>query len=560
MAQPQALIVAINAKYVHTSLAARSLRSAAPAGAVELLELTINDVFESMRSKVYLHRRPIVGFCCYIWNMGLVLRLAQALKKMDPGVQILLGGPEVSYDSRQLLEKHPYIDGVIRSEGEGPIRALLGCGGDYGAVPSMTYRDGDGCIRENPLAAPIPLDELPFVYENELENLPAAPQILYYESSRGCPFRCGFCLSGGTGVRFLNEKRTIEELTALAKAGAHQVKLVDRTFNANPGRAARIWRALGQLDVKTNFHFEISAQLLDQEGIEALLAAPAGRFQLEVGVQTTNEETLKAVTRPDKFSRIAEVTRALRGSVHLHLDLIAGLPKEDFVSFGRSFDDVFALRPQMLQLGFLKLLKGSVLRQQAESFGCAYADDPPYEVLGTDVLSPDDLIRLKKVEQAVDRYYHSPELRNSLEYLLKKEESAFGWFLRLGEKLPEKPPLRVGERIRELWIDAREQGKASEELRALLLYDYLKGEKRGNLPECLEIQVSRQDDQKIRLFYRDEAPGLLGLPAGGGAWRHCHVQVFELDIFALLRGESPQRRRCPVFFDYLKGGSREISL
>ena len=558
----EALLVALNAKFVHTALAVRSLASYLRSRHREpaILELTINDHFESLRQAVYENRAPVVAFSCYLWNIELMRKLAEALRCMAPETFILFGGPEVSFDAPALLHACPYLDGVITGEGEKPLLQLLECGGDYASVENLVWRDGANIV-QNPVGSPLPLADIPFVYD--LDNLPSAPRILYYESSRGCPFRCGFCLSGGTHLRFLPEERAISELTALAKAGAHQVKLVDRTFNADRGRANRIWRALSALDTRTNFHFEIAASLLDGEALEILCAAPKGRFQLEIGVQTTNPETLQAITRPDSFEEIAYATRRLReaDNMHLHLDLIAGLPHEDLASFGKSFDDVFALRPHILQLGFLKFLKGSRLRAQAGSFGGRFGDYPPYEVLSTDCLSPDDLHALKACEEAVERMDHSGFVRHALAFLLEREPSPFAFFMELGVFLRGRNrasgPMAV---LENLWAFAQETGRAAEGLRELLLYDWLLPEKRGMLPACLECEPCEKDALFARNFLRDEAAALIGYTGRSQAWRICHLHIFPLDMPALLRGEEPIRRRCAMLFDYVCHTVREVPL
>lgn len=554
-----ALLVALNAKYVHTSLSIRSLASyCGDLFEIDTLELTINDRFERMRSAIFHRRAPLVGFSCYIWNIELTLKLAQALKKMDPSVTIFLGGPEVSFDAEELLLKYDTIDLIIQGEGEVPLLRLLETN-RYEDVPSLVWRDHNG-IRVNPPAVPLPLEAIPFAYH---KPFPSAPQIIYYESSRGCPFACGFCLSGGTGVRFLSEERAIAELTAFANANVHQVKLVDRTFNADPKRALRIWRALSMLQTQTNFHFEIAAQLLDEESVAVLQRAPKGRFQLEIGVQTTNPDTLKAIHRPEKFEEISHAVKTLKetGNIHLHLDLIAGLPEESFAQFARSFDNVFALRPHMLQLGFLKLLKGSLLRANASSFEAVYADYPPYEILSTASITAADLLSLKQCEAAVDRFYHAGHTRVSLDYLLRSESSPFSFFMRLGLYIEHRECANPLNAVETLWAFAAQEGSADDGLKALLLYDWLVPQKRGMLPAGFDAEVSPADSEKIRSFYRLRASAELGLQLQDTqAWRHCTVHVYPVDLFALIKNGTRISRRCVVLFDYTNGNCREIEL
>lgn len=556
---PDTLLVALNAKYIHTALGARSIAAyCAEEFWIDTLELTINDTFDSLREQIFLHRAPIVGFSCYIWNIDRMLKLAESLHHMDPSVAIVLGGPEVSYNAPELLENHPFVDAIITGEGEVSWQCLLRSK-NLSAVPGTCFRDSSsGKIVQNPAALPIPGDELPFGYD--WENLPAAPQILYYESSRGCPFRCAFCLSRDAVLRYRNAQETIDHLCALGRANVHQVKLVDRTFNADPVRAATIWGALIHLDTRTNYHFEIAAHLLDDATLNLLEGAPPGRFQFEIGVQSTNKATLYAIDRPDRFADITHVVQALSqsGNIHLHLDLIAGLPHEGLPEFERSFNDVLALGSQKLQLGFLKLLRGSRLREIASSFGCAYADFAPYEVLRTDSLTSADLLALKHTESALELYQNALHCPTALHYLLAKETSAFAFFMQLGsfvtpiEKSLQKPLAR----LQALWRFCEHTHRTDDVLRELLRFDYHCKEKQPQ-PLFDEELDSAADAVRIRAFYRNHATALIG--SQRQPWRVSSVKRFSLDTPAYQANGRIRWQTTYVLFDYENNRRTDIT-
>ncbi len=426
-------LVAINAQYGHTNLAVRLLdaatRTARPDLDHRVLELHINQPFD-LQLRTLLETEPdAVCFSTYIWNRPQVLRLARAVRAALPAVRIALGGPEVSFDMEALLTEQPCIDAVLSGEGEVSYPALLGRWADASdtPVPGACLRDEWGCLLTWPQEAPLS----PRIWQQPYDaDWQADPHRLWYvETSRGCPFRCRFCLSAGDAVRALSAAQAIEILTRMARAGAPIVKLVDRTFNFDSARAREIWAALAALDTNCTFHFEVEAHLLDETSLALLATVPKGRFQFEIGVQSTCPEVLRAVGRGDHFPAVAQTVRRLRAAdnMELHLDLIAGLPRETWESFAQSFDDVYALAPHMLQLGFLKLLPGSVLRRDAEALGLVYAPDPPYQVLHTRTLTFAQLSRLHDVEQVLNWYSNSGRYPEALAVLLG-ERSPFAVF------------------------------------------------------------------------------------------------------------------------------------
>jgi len=416
------LLAALNAKYIHTSLPLLSLKKYAAFKGIQVdtAEYTINNDPKAILADIFEKKPAAVGFSCYIWNIGIIIDIAENLKKVLPEVFIFLGGPEVSFDSRKMLENFSFIDAVIRGEGEKSF-ALLASFLNYGTpalceIRGLSYKES-GKILENPMGEPLSPDELPFVYDS-LDSF--KNRILYYESQRGCPYNCRFCLSSlEGGVRFLSDERTIRDIDFFLKDNVRQVKFVDRTFNCNKRHSHLIWKHCIENDNGyTNFHMEIEAHALGFDEIEYLKNARRGLFQFEIGVQSTNPQTLAAVSRSADFESLAAKVRKIQEAknIHVHLDLIAGLPYEDYVSFAKSFNDVFSLRPQQLQLGFLKLLKGSGLRHDADRYGIVYDKKAPYEVLFTKYLSYSDMLKLKAIEDIVETYYNSGKAVNTVFY------------------------------------------------------------------------------------------------------------------------------------------------
>lgn len=544
-------LVGVNAKYVHTSLGIRSLAAylerEKPTVCVKQLEVTINDKFEAMIEKIFKNRSPIVGFSCYLWNISAVLRLAQALKAMDPTVTILFGGPEVSYDAEAWLARYAFIDAILYGEGERSLVAYWEQWQgekDWAAVSGLCWRK-EKMIQTNEPSDWLAGDDIPMGYS--MEALPIAPQIIYYESSRGCPYRCAFCLSAGESLRFRSAEQTLTDMKVFAEAGATQVKFVDRTFNADRERANYIWREMATWETTCNFHFEIAARTLDEESIMILQNMPKGRVQLEIGIQTTHEKTKQAIDRVESFEKIATVVRQLQenNNMHIHLDLIAGLPHEGWTEFERSFCDVYSLQPDMLQLGFLKLLRGSKLRAIAPTFGCHYSEFPPYEVVRTDCLSPQELFALKECEHAVDMYYHATMCRRAVDYLVKKARNAFVFFVDLGRWIKEKPIHKHLDRLHALWAFAEHNHWDDDILKELLVFDYLRMEKRATIPFG---GITQKESDFFRAFYREKEKDIwnnqVRMP-----WRWSQLYYFDYDI-CHQKGEMPQKKRNLVLFDY----------
>lgn len=433
------LLATLNAKYIHSSLALRYLKSyiACEFPQVLLREFTINESPPAIAGEIYRAGAKVAAFSCYIWNIRETLEVVATLKRVSPETIIVLGGPEVSFDATALLDTNECIDFIVTGEGEKTflelLRALQAKKEDFSSIHGLCYRDKQGTVRENPPRPPIAmLDDIPSPY-GDIEadrGLDLDNRYVYYECSRGCPFSCQFCLSSTTtGVRFFSLERIEDDLDKLIRAGARQIKFVDRTFNARRSFALAIWRFLlekveerKRLGLpQPRFYFEIGADLLDgdEETMEFLKKVPPGVFQFEIGVQTADDRVNAIIGRQQKFARLSRVVRRLAesGNIKLHLDLIAGLPTEGYAAFRESFNAVTGLGADELQLGFLKLLKGTELRRRAPEFGYVWVDIPPYQVLASDAVTYDDLLRLERIEDLVTRYYNAHLADEALSYL-----------------------------------------------------------------------------------------------------------------------------------------------
>jgi len=418
------LLTTLNSKFIHTNLAIRYLKKyVEDIEKIDIIEFTINQTTEEIARKIFILSPDMVGFSTYIWNLEQTLDVCKRLKIVNPNMKILLGGPEVSFDSKKLMEENAFIDYIICEEGEETFKELL-LGFNLYNIDGLVFRDDEKVI-ENKKRKPIEnLDSIPSPYIGSDEDF--SGKIVYYEASRGCPFTCDFCLSSGKRVRFFSVERVLKDIDYLVKKDVKQIKFVDRTFNANKKFAKNIIDHIIQLNPNDiNFHFELTARLLDFEQIEYLKNVKEGLFQFEIGVQSTNEKTLKEISRNEDYEKVKIVSLMIKegGNIHQHLDLIIGLPYEDYMTFSKSFDDLYHIHPDKLQLGFLKLLKGSKLRLNQELHGYVYLDKPPYEILYNNYISYSDIVKLKFIEEVVEKYYNEGYFINSIEYLIKVEFS-----------------------------------------------------------------------------------------------------------------------------------------
>lgn len=553
------LLVGINAKFIHSCLAVRSLGQFAKEQYgidCEVSEYTINQPEDLILTEIYRKQPELLGFSCYIWNVEMIKRLAVNLKKVLPQTLILLGGPEVSFDGEKILSETP-VDFVLYGEGEEAFSQLclaLEKRLPLCRVPSLIYKEDDQ-IKKNPPAKPLDLGKLPFVYDDleVYEN-----RILYYEAQRGCPFNCQYCLSSvDKGVRFQPLDKVKKELSFFLEHRVRQVKFVDRTFNANRAFAMEIWRYLYENDNGvTNFHFEIAADLFTDEMVDFLKQVRPGLFQFEIGVQSTNENTLEAIDRKGSFAHICQVVRKLQegNNIHLHLDLIAGLPHEDFESFRNSFNDVYRLHPDQFQLGFLKLLKGSGLRYRQKEYGIVCRDTAPYEVLFTRDLPFEDMLRLKGIEELVEIYYNSNRFQKSLSYLVGLAAAPFDFFEKFRcfyEKnehhLRSHSKVEQYDVLYEFGIGL--SGCDGEKLRWLMKFDLYSHEKAKKLPSWLQEDLTLPRREEVYAFYRKalEEERLLREYEGldpKQVYKMAHLEIFPFDPWT---DESAQTA---VLFNY----------
>lgn len=439
------LLVACNAKYIHSNLAVYDLQAYASdyADHIVLKEYTINQQKDDIMRDIYLEHPDVVCVSCYIWNLSFVKELMADLIKILPGADFWAGGPEVSYDAEKFLTENSEFKGVMVGEGEETFKELAGYyveknPQDLKDMTGICYRDGDQIIH-NGWRQIMDLSSIPFIYKDlsEFKN-----RIIYYESSRGCPFSCSYCLSSiDKKLRFRDTETVKKELQFFIDNKVPQVKFVDRTFNCKHDHAMAIWKYINEHDNGvTNFHFEISADLLREEELQEMSTMRPGLIQLEIGVQSTNPDTIKAIHRTMDFEKLKGIVDRIHSfeNIHQHLDLIAGLPYEDYDSFRHSFNDVYALKPQQLQLGFLKVLKGSHMMEMCREYGIVYKTQEPYEVLSTKWLDYDHVLKLKTVENMVEVYYNSGQFQNTLEYLENFFQDAFSIYERLGSFYMEK--------------------------------------------------------------------------------------------------------------------------
>ena len=439
------LLAACNAKYIHSNLAVYDLQAYASdyADHIVLKEYTINQQKDDIMRDIYLEHPDVVCVSCYIWNLSFVKELMADLIKILPGADFWAGGPEVSYDAEKFLTENSEFKGVMVGEGEETFKELAGYyveknPQDLKDMTGICYRDGDQIIH-NGWRQIMDLSSIPFIYKDlsEFKN-----RIIYYESSRGCPFSCSYCLSSiDKKLRFRDTETVKKELQFFIDNKVPQVKFVDRTFNCKHDHAMAIWKYINEHDNGvTNFHFEISADLLREEELQEMSTMRPGLIQLEIGVQSTNPDTIKAIHRTMDFEKLKGIVDRIHsfGNIHQHLDLIAGLPYEDYDSFRNSFNDVYALKPQQLQLGFLKVLKGSHMMEMCREYGIVYKTQEPYEVLSTKWLDYDHVLKLKTVENMVEVYYNSGQFQNTLEYLENFFQDAFSIYERLGSFYMEK--------------------------------------------------------------------------------------------------------------------------
>lgn len=532
----------LNAKYIHTNLAIRYLKAyAAPEFHVELVEYTIKDPVLNIVTDLYRRKPDVVGFSCYIWNIEQTIEVIQLLKKVHPTVTIVVGGPEVSYDVAYWLERVPQFDYIVIGEGEETFKQLLTAlqnGDDVANIAGLAFhQDGKPVI--NPQRNKINLANMPspFRFPEDIPHL--SKRVTYVETSRGCPFSCQFCLSSiEVGVRYFDREKIKEDLRYLMKHGAKVIKFVDRTFNISRSYAMDMFQFLIDEHVPgVVFQFEITADIMRPEVIEFLnKEAPPGLFRFEIGVQSTNDEVNKLVMRKQNFEKLTRTVTMVKqgGKIAQHLDLIAGLPEEDYTSFRKTFNDVFALRPEELQLGFLKMLRGTGLRRQADEYGYVFMDRAPYEMLRNRVLSFDDVIRLKQVEDVLEKYWNDHRMDETIEYIVTHLfDTPFDFFQSFGTYWDEQGWARIGHQLEDLFrrLYSFLQTTNTPNLpivEALMKYDYLRNQKQKPRKPWWDEKTDKH--VRARVYEKlSEQPHLLSL-SEKELFKHTVVEMIPFDL------------------------------
>lgn len=563
--QPKILLTAINAKYIHSNPAIYSLRAYqrkyAPqyCDMVDLVSYTINHRPEDILADLYRKKPNVIAISCYIWNIAIVRQLITELKKVLPATDIWLGGPEVSYDAEKMLESCPEIKGIMIAEGEqtfSELCAYYAGEAELSEICGIVYRTQEGNVVHTMDRVLTELTSIPFLY-NDLEEFPN--KIIYYESSRGCPFRCSYCLSSiDKKVRLRDLDVVLSELQFFLDQKVAQVKFVDRTFNCNKEHALTIWKYLLENDNGiTNFHFEVAADILDEEELQVLNRFRPGAVQLEIGVQSTNPETIREIDRVMDVDKLRTILARIRSgsNIHMHLDLIAGLPYEDIGSFERSFNDVYDMKPEQLQLGFLKVLKGAKMHRKAEEYGLCYTSAPPYEVLYTKWLSYDDVLKLKKIEEMVELYYNSNQFTYTLAILKNEFETPYKMFEALADFYEKKgyfiqTPAR-SYRYHVLLQFVRDIVPLKEALYCeLLTMDVYLRENAKSRPEFASNEGEYR--QSVREFYQKEMKEHAVLEGydeydARQMARMTHVELFHYDLINAQKLDKPQY----ILFDYM---------
>ncbi|SMQ69740.1 Radical SAM superfamily enzyme YgiQ, UPF0313 family [Bacillus sp. OV166] len=564
----------LNAKYIHTNLAIRYLKAyAAPEFNIQIKEYTIKDPVLNIVTDLYQLNPEVIGFSCYIWNIEETIKVVNLIKKVDPSIIIVLGGPEVTYDTREWMEKIPEVDFIVMGEGEQTFKQLLAeiqKNRNYKKVPGVAFRDNQQVVI-TPQMNKLDLKELPSPYRFPEDIAHLGKRVTYIETSRGCPFSCQFCLSSiEVGVRYFDREKIKDDILYLMTHGAKTIKFVDRTFNISRSYAMEMFRFLIDEHLPgTVFQFEITADIMRPEVIEFLnQEAPKGLFRFEIGVQSTNDFTNELVMRKQNYSKLCRtVTMVKEGKkIDQHLDLIAGLPEEDYASFRKTFNDVFELRPEELQLGFLKMLRGTGVRLRAAEQKYVYMDHSPYEILSNNVLSFNDIVRIKQVEDVLEKYWNDHRMDETVEFLITNVfPSPFDFFQQFGSYWEKQGWSRIGHQLEDLFrrlhaFLGHQKVNDLDVIIGLMKYDYLKNHKYKPRKPWWEASF---DKEKRTQIYKQisEHPSMLGpsfIDLGldeKDLYKHTMLEEISFDIalYQTTGKINKQPSSVLAYFDPMKG-------
>lgn len=542
------VIATLNAKYIHSSLALRYLKAFCQKDfPIEMREFTIKDTPMNIVTDIFLQKPDVVGFSCYIWNIEETIIVIDMLKKIRPELKVVLGGPEVSYDVEYWMERLPSVDFIVVGEGEETFHHLLQeITGDqkYHLVFGIAYRkNGETVI--NPPRPKLELNDIPSPFQGFQDIPELRNRVVYFETSRGCPFSCSFCLSSiEVGVRYFPIERTKQELKYLIDNGVKLIKFVDRTFNIKRDYALEIFEFLIQNHSGTVFQFEITADIMRPEVLDYLAKnAPPGIFRFEIGVQSTRDETNLIVNRKQNFQKLSHTVKTIKEAKNIdqHLDLIAGLPEEDYQSFRKTFNDVFALRPEELQLGFLKMLRGTGVRLNAEKYGYVWMKHSPYEILGNDVLPFSDIIKIKRVEDVLEKYWNAHRMDLTLEFLVARSyETPFDFFQQFGDYWEQRGWQRIGHQLEDLFTRLYDFLKEAQVeslpiIKGLMQLDYFLSQKNKPRKTWWTFDMEKQEQQRYMRLVADNPSWMGGKFASlaldeKALHKHAVLEVIPFDL------------------------------
>lgn len=548
------LLTTLNSKFIHTNLAIRYLNQMVKDIEyidVDIREYTINNELDFILKDIYANNYDVILFSTYIWNVNDIVKICNNLKKVNKNVKIALGGPEVTYDSEESMKKYDFVDYILYGEGELVFRDFVkSLKGDIDIkdVNGIVYRNNGDIVKNKPMKDIENLDIIPSPYV-DLNKAEYENRIVYYETSRGCPFNCQYCLSSTLqGLRYFSIDRVKSDLKALIDARVSQIKFIDRTFNANKKFAMEIMQFLMENDNDyTTYHFEVTAHLLTEDMLEFLKECKEGLFQFEIGVQTTNEKVLEAVGRRDDFSKLSYVVQKIASyrNIHQHLDLIAGLPYEDYNSFENSFNDVFNLGIEHLQLGFLKMIKGTGIRNNADEHEFRYKDYPPYEVLYNKYITYNEILKLKDIEEILERYFNSKNFVLSMRYIIHNyyKESPFKFFEDFATYFDKNGYFNMSQGKNQLYkilLDfyTEKINKNIELFTEIIKYDYISLGKTSNVPGFMSKIEVEDFKNRCHLFLQNEENILKYIPRFENTpakqiIKHVHFEPFKYDILKL---------------------------